>query len=125
MRKCFTNKCSNFEALTQTSQYIGYSLLFNDNYDFAHNLLEYIGSRIEENTIVVYFGRFVHLIFQYLCPDIVFENNIWLSVFRNTLRSFRDMLGTERKNNCISSIDYRNKVRHLLHQRLPIIYGSV
>ena len=59
--KCFTNKCSNYDALTQTTQQIGYSIVHNLNFDIASKLLEYIGIRITENTKTVYFNRFLHL----------------------------------------------------------------
>lgn len=123
--KCFSNKYSNFEALTQTSQHIGYSLISNDNYDFAPKLLEYIGIRIKDNINVVYTTRFVHLIFQYLCPNIVFEEDTRLPVFSNTLRSFRDLLGIEKENNFVGPVNYPIQARHILHQRLPTVYGSI
>ena len=39
--KCFTNKSSNFDALTQTTQQIGFCLFQNTNFDFASMILEY------------------------------------------------------------------------------------
>ena len=45
--KCFTNKSSNFDALTQTTQKIGFCLFQNTNFDFASMILEYICMRID------------------------------------------------------------------------------
>lgn len=73
--KCFMNKCSNFNALTQTTQQIGYSLITNDNFDYGHLLGEYIGNRIYESMSIIYFGRFLNLIFQFLCPDVTYEDD--------------------------------------------------
>ena len=46
--RCFTNKCSNFDALNHLVQHIGYSLIHNANFDVASNILEYLGLRISE-----------------------------------------------------------------------------
>ena len=60
--KAFTNKCSNFDALTQLTQQIGYGLLNNAILDIPTHLLEFIRSRKAENPQVIYFPRFLHLI---------------------------------------------------------------
>ena len=94
--RCFTNKCSNFDALNHLVQHIGYSLLHNVNFDIASIILEYPGLRISEGKNV-YFDRFIDLVFKYSCPDIVFENDSYLLVFQLNSRVFRDMIGTDNK----------------------------
>ena len=39
----------------------------------------------------------LYLIFNYLCPDIVFENDSYLPVFQLNSRVFRDMIRTDNK----------------------------
>ena len=63
--RCFTNKCSNYDALNQFVQHIGYSLIHNVNFDIASNILEYLGLRIIDGH-TVYFSQFVDLIFKHL-----------------------------------------------------------
>ena len=71
----------NYDALNLLVQNIGYSLIHNANFDIASHILEYLGLRLIEGKNV-YFARFVDLIFKYLCPDIVFENDSYLPVFQ-------------------------------------------
>ena len=121
--RCFTNKSSNFDALTQFVQYIGYSLISNAHFDIASHILSYLGSRIVEGHSV-YFARFVDLIFKYLCPDAVFENDLFLPVFQLNSRVFRDMIGTDRKLPEMVDVTFLSQVRHLLKERMPTVYGS-
>ena len=122
--RCFTNKCSNFDALNHLVQHIGYSLIHNANFDIASIILEYLGHQISEGKNV-YFVRFVDLIFKYLCPDIVFENDSYLPVFQLNLRVFRDMVGTDNKFPEGVHVTFLSQVRHLLQERLPTVYGSI
>ena len=122
--RCFTNKCSNFDALNHLVQHIGYSLLHNTNFDIASIILEYLGHRISEGKNV-YFARFVDLIFKYLCPDIVFENDSSLPVFQLNSRVFRDMIGTDNKLPEGVNVTFLSQARPLLQERLPTVYGSI
>ena len=118
---CFTNKCSNFDALNHLVQHIGYSLIHNVNFDIASTILEYLGQRIAEGKNV-YFARFVDLIFRYLCPDVVFENDSDLHVFQLNSRVFRDMVGTDNKLPEGVHVTFLSQVRPLLQERLPTVY---
>ena len=95
--KCFTNKSSNFDTLTQTPQQIGYCLFQNTNFDFASIILEYICMRINDKRKVIYFTRFLHLIFVHLCPDSVFQSDICIKVHKNGPSSFVDMTNKDVK----------------------------
>ena len=52
--RCFTNKCSNYDALNHLVQNIGYSLIHNANFDIASNIHEYIGLRLAEGRNVYF-----------------------------------------------------------------------
>ena len=73
----------------------------------------------------MYFARFVDLIFKYLCPDIVFENDSYLPVFQLNSRVFRDMVGTDNKLPEGVHVTFLSQVRYLLQERLPTVYGSI
>ena len=96
--KCFTNKSSNFDALTQTAQQIGFCLFQNTNFDFAIMILEYICMRIKDKRKFIYFSRFLHLIFVHLCPESVFQGDTYIKVHKNGPRSFVDMTNKDVKN---------------------------
>ena len=104
--KCFTNKSSNFDALTQTAQQIGYCLFKNTDFDFASLILEYISMRITDKRQVIYFSRFLHLIFVHLIPDAVLQNEICIKVHKNGPRSFVDMTNKDVKNKFNTPIVY-------------------
>ena len=91
--RCFTNKCSNYDALNQFVQHIGYSLIHNVNFDIASHILEYLGLHIVAGN-TVYFARFVDLIFKHLCPNVVFDDDVLLHIFQLNSRVFKDMIGT-------------------------------
>ena len=73
----------------------------------------------------MYFTRLVDLIFIYLFPDIVFENDSSLPVFQLNSRVFRDMIGTDNKLPEGVHVTFLSQVRPLLQERLPTVYGSV
>ena len=122
--RCFTNKCSNFDSLNHLVQHIGYSLIHNANFDIDYIIFEYLGHRISEGKNV-YFTRFIGLIFRYLCPDIVFENDSELPVFKLNSRVFRDMVGTDNKLPEGVHVTFLSQIRPLLQERLPTVYGSL
>ena len=113
--RCFTNKCSNYDALNHLVQNIGYSLIHNANFDIASNIHEYLGLRLAEGKNV-YFARFVDLIFKYLCPNIILENDSYLHVFQLNPRVFRDMIGTENKLQTEVNVPFITQVMHLLQE---------
>ena len=122
--RCFTNKCSNFDALNHLFQHIGYSLIHNVNFDIASIILDYLGLRISEGK-TVYFVRFVDLIFKYLCPDVVFENDSYLPVFQLNSRVFRDIIGTYNRLPERVHVTFLSQVMPLLQERMPTVYGFV
>ena len=122
--KCFTNKSSNFDALTQTTQQIGLFLFRNTEFDFAIIILEYLSMRINDKRQVIYFSRFLHLIFVHLCPDAVFQSDICIKVHKNGPRSFVDMTNKDVKNQFNTHIVYPEQFMALLQARLPDIYGA-
>ena len=122
--KCFTNKSSNFDALTQTTQQIGYCFFQNTEFDFASIILEYISMRINDKRQVIYFSRFLHLIFVHLCPDAVFQSDLCIKVHKNGPRSFVDMTNKDVKNQFNTPIVYPKQFMAFLQLRMPDKYGA-
>ena len=122
--KCFTNKSSNFDALTQTAQQIGFCLFQNTDFDFASMIIEYISMRITDKRQVIYFSRFLHLIFVHLIPDVVFQNDLCIKVHKNGPRSFVDMTNKDVKNQFNTPIVYPEHFMALLQARMPDVYGA-
>ena len=122
--KCFTNKSSNFDALTQTAQQIGYCLFKNTDFDFASIIIEYISMRINDKRQVIYFSRFLHLIFVHLIPDPVLQNEICIKVHKNGPRSFVDMTNKDVKNKFNTPIVYPQQFMAVLQARMPDVYGA-
>ena len=122
---CFTNKCSNFDALNHLVQHIGYSLIHNVNFDHASIILEYLGQRISEGKNV-YFARFVDLIFLDIYLLTLYLKMILTYLwFQLNSRVFRDMVGTENKFPEGVHVTFLSQVRPLLQERLPIVYGFI
>ena len=122
--KCFTNKSSNFDALTQTAQQIGYCLFNNTDFDYASLILEYISMRLNDKRQVIYFSRFLYLIFVHLIPDAVIQNENCIKVHKNGPRSFVDMTNKDVKNQFNTPIVYPQQFLALLQERLPEVYGA-
>ncbi|KAL8093226.1 hypothetical protein AgCh_035207 [Apium graveolens] len=47
--KAFANKCSNFDAIPIMSQHIGYAIIHQTHFDFASDVLGFIGDRMTED----------------------------------------------------------------------------
>ena len=122
--KCFTNKSSNFDALTQTAQQIGYCLYKNTDFDYASLIFEYISMRLNDKRQVIYFSRFLYLIFVHLIPDAVIQNENCIKVHKNGPRSFVDIANKDVKNQFNTPIDYPQQFLALLQERLPEVYGA-
>ena len=122
--KCFTNKSSNFDALTQTAQQIGFCLFQNTDFDFASMIIEYISMRIHDKRQVIYFRRFLHLIFVHIIPDAVFQSDLCIKVHKNGPRSFVDMTNKDVKNQFNTPIVYPEHFMALLQARMPDVYGA-
>lgn len=93
--RAFTTKCSNFDLITQVIQHIGYSIIFGFHYDFGNNLLTAIGERIASHRTQVYITRFLHFIFNQLCPNLTFNDDVMVPLLKLTKRTFSDLLSKD------------------------------
>ena len=87
-------------------------------------ILEYICMRIKDKREVIYFSRFLHLIFVHLCPESVFQGDTCIKVHKNGPRSFVDMTNKDVKNQFNTPIVYPEQFLALLQERMPEKYGA-
>ena len=80
--------------------------------------------RINDKRQVIYFSRFLHLIFVHLCPDAVFQSDVFIKVHKNCPRSFVDMTNKDDKNQFNTHIVYLEQFMALLQARMPDKYGA-
>lgn len=115
IRRAFTIKCRNFNAITQTTQQIWYSLIFDYNYDFNHNLIHALGDRIKYYSTKVYFPKFLDLIFRKLYPNVEFADDVDVPRFKLTRGAFTDLLSEDAKKVNLAALVIPTQVRHVLH----------
>ena len=80
--------------------------------------------RLNDKRQVIYFSRFLHLIFVHLIPDAVLQNDTCIKVHKNGPRSFVDMTNKDVKNKFNTPIVYPQQFLALLQARLPDVYGD-
>ena len=80
--------------------------------------------RIKDKREVIYFSRFLHLIFVHLCPESVFQGDTCIKVHKNGPRSFVDMTNKDVKNQFNTPIVYPEQFLALLQERMPEKYGA-
>ena len=65
----------------------------------------------------------MNLIFKHLCPNVVFDDDVLLPVFKLNSRIFKDMSGTKTKLHFVGNVEFPPQVRQLLQERMPTVYG--
>lgn len=121
--RAFTAKCSKFDALTITTQQIGYSLIHTPSLNITNLLIRNIALKIHENSSQIYYARFLQLIFSYLLPTAIFENDVFVPVCKLNKRQFADMVSKDaKKGTTIPPLIYPLSFKNKLHQRLPSVY---
>ena len=80
--------------------------------------------RINDKRQVIYFSRFLHLIFVHLIPDVVLQNEICIKVHKNGPISFVDMTNKDVKNKFNTPIVYPQPFMAVLQARMPDVYGA-
>ncbi|KAK1378064.1 hypothetical protein POM88_024808 [Heracleum sosnowskyi] len=101
--RTFGKKCTNWDAIPTDSLQIGYSLLYDNHFDFARLVLTNLGEKMTENRGVVYFSRFCQLLVSY-CVDgeNVFEADV--SCFKLHKRVFTDLVNKDIKKGIVGDL---------------------
>ncbi|KAK1384904.1 hypothetical protein POM88_022639 [Heracleum sosnowskyi] len=95
--RAFGKKCTNWDATPIDSLQIGYSLLFNSNYDFARLVLMNIGEKLTENRHVVYFSRFCQILFSACVNNVEINEEDVIPSFKLHKRVFSDLTNKDLK----------------------------
>ncbi|KAK1351406.1 hypothetical protein POM88_054379 [Heracleum sosnowskyi] len=123
--RCFLNKTSNFDALPSGSLKIGYSLIHSTVFDYGSFILKDLSDRKSDKLGSVCFLRFLQLIFNHLCPNVVFENDIVLPICRITENNIKSLVNSDKANGFIGNLVIPDEVRFFLHRKMPTRYGLI
>ncbi|KAK1394455.1 hypothetical protein POM88_013511 [Heracleum sosnowskyi] len=123
--RCFLNKTSNFDALPSGSLKIGYSLIHSTVFDYGSFILKAFSDRKSDKLGSVYFLRFLQLIFNHLCPNVVFENDVVLPICRITENNIKSLVNSDKANGFIGNAFIPDEVRFFLHRKMPTRYGLI
>ncbi|KAK1403937.1 hypothetical protein POM88_003542 [Heracleum sosnowskyi] len=121
--RCFLNKTSNFDALPSGSLKIGYSLIHSTVFDYGSFILKALSDRKSDKLGFVCFLRFLQLIFNHLCPNVVFEDDVVLPICRITENNIKSLVNSDKANGFIGNAFIPDEVRFFLHQKMPTRYG--
>ncbi|KAK1380079.1 hypothetical protein POM88_026823 [Heracleum sosnowskyi] len=121
--RCFLNKTSNFDALPSGSLKIGYSLIHSTVFDYGSFILKALSDRKSDKLGSVCFLRFLQLIFNHLCPNVVFEDDVVLPICRITENNIKSLVNSDKANGFIGNAFIPDEVRFFLHQKMPTRYG--
>ncbi|KAK1360128.1 hypothetical protein POM88_044602 [Heracleum sosnowskyi] len=123
--RCFLNKTSNFDALPSGSLKIGYSLIHSTVFDYGSFILKALSDRKSDKLGSVCFLRFLQLIFNHLCPNVVFENDVILPICRITENNIKSLVNSDKANGFIGNAFIPDEVRFFLHRKMPTRYGLI
>ncbi|KAK1366700.1 hypothetical protein POM88_042261 [Heracleum sosnowskyi] len=112
--RAFGKKCTNWDAIPIDNLQIGYSLLYNTNYDFARLVLSNIGEKMTENRGVVYFARFCQLLFTACIPAVEIVANDVISAFKLHKRIFSDLINKDGKKGNAGELLLPAVIQHFL-----------
>ncbi|KAK1403968.1 hypothetical protein POM88_003573 [Heracleum sosnowskyi] len=114
LTRAFGKKCTNWDAIPIDSLQIGYSLLYNTNYDFARLVLSNIGEKMTENRGVVYFARFCQLLFTACVPAVEIAANDVIPAYKLHKRILSDLINKDVKKGNVGELLLPAVLQHFL-----------
>ncbi|KAK1359330.1 hypothetical protein POM88_043804 [Heracleum sosnowskyi] len=115
--RTFSKKCTNWDAIPTDSLQIGYSLLFDNHFDFARLVLNNLGEKMTENRGVVYFSRFCQTLFSY-CVEGVEVGEEDVSCFKLHKRIFSDLINKDVKKGVVGDLLLPQSVQQFLNAQV-------
>ncbi|KAK1379200.1 hypothetical protein POM88_025944 [Heracleum sosnowskyi] len=115
--RTFSKKCTNWDAIPTDSLQIGYSLLFDNHFDFARLVLNNLGEKMTENRGVVYFSRFCQTLFSY-CVEGVEVSEEDVSCFKLHKRIFSDLVNKDIKKGVVGDLLLPPSVQQFLNAQV-------
>ncbi|KAK1401026.1 hypothetical protein POM88_000631 [Heracleum sosnowskyi] len=102
--RTFGKKCTNWDAIPTDSLQIGYSLLYDNHFDFSRLVLNNLGDKMTENRGVVYFSRFCQILFSYCVEGVEIVDEDVLSCFKLYKRTFSDLINKDVKKGVVGDL---------------------
>ena len=94
--KFFSEKISNFDAITSVIQEIAYAILYNHFHDLGELIIIEIGTKlgnIESRSKNIYYARFIMLIANHVAPNLVVNHpQNQLTCWVQNKRLFKDLV---------------------------------
>ncbi|KAK1370358.1 hypothetical protein POM88_036450 [Heracleum sosnowskyi] len=115
--RTFSKKCTNWDVIPTDSLQIGYSLLFDNHFDFARLVLNNLGEKMTENRGVVYFSRFCQTLFSY-CVEGVEVGEEDVSCFKLHKRIFSDLINKDVKKGVVGDLLLPQSVQQFLNDQV-------
>ena len=109
--RTFANKCLNFDAIPILSQQIGYALITQTHFDYASDVLGFIGDRETEERNTVYFVRLCQLLYSFCCSDAPKLASELISPFKLAKRAFTDLFSTDNKKTVLRPLQIPQSVK--------------
>ncbi|KAK1386337.1 hypothetical protein POM88_024072 [Heracleum sosnowskyi] len=104
---------------------IGYSLIYSIIFDYGLFVLKSLSDRKADKCGYVCFLRFFQLIFNHLCPDAIFEEEVVLPICRITDNNVKSLVNSDKVNDFLGNAYIPDEVRLFLQEKMPTQYGSV
>ncbi|KAK1381633.1 hypothetical protein POM88_028377 [Heracleum sosnowskyi] len=117
--RTFGKKCTNWDAIPTDSLQIGYSLLYDNHFDFARLVLNNLGEKMTENRGVVYFSRFCQILFSYCVEGVeVIDEDV--SCFKLHKRIFSDLINKDVKKGVVGDLLLPALVQQFLDDSIQV-----
>ncbi|KAK1379282.1 hypothetical protein POM88_026026 [Heracleum sosnowskyi] len=115
-----------FEFVTKLgSLKIGYSLIYSLVFYYGTFILKALSDRKSDKLGSVCFLRFLQLIFNHLCPNATFEEDVILPICRITENNIKSLVNNDEANGFTGNAFFPDEVRLFLKEKMPTCYGSV
>ncbi|KAK1393466.1 hypothetical protein POM88_012522 [Heracleum sosnowskyi] len=114
----FGKKCTNWDAIPTDNLQIGYSLLFDNHFDFARLVLNNLGEKMTENRGVVYFSRFCQILFSACVEGVELVDGDVISCFKLHKRIFSDLINKDVKKGVVGELLLPASVQQFVNDQL-------
>ncbi|KAK1387421.1 hypothetical protein POM88_015599 [Heracleum sosnowskyi] len=116
--RTFGKKCTNWDAIPTDSLQIGYSLLYDNHFDFARLVLTNLGEKMTENRGVVYFSRFCQILFSACVQGVEIGDEDVISCFKLHKRIFSDLINKDVKKGVIGDLLLSASVQQFVNDQI-------
>ena len=76
---------------------LGILWFIDTHFDYAYIIIKNLVDNLKENKFNIYYARFLHLIFKYLLPNVIFYHDYSIHVYVLHKKQFTPMITNDRK----------------------------